>query len=490
MAVQVSGGSSTTNVANVTNHNLNVTLPTEAAQSGFARIVSENDPGTVTGDPYLLSPETEDDYRLRVAVDTILDSETFCNANQNSGKLFYNATTMTMALSSGFLTTNATSITTTTTGAVTRTWKMFPLFGQQTPTYVESSAAFSAALATNTTIDWGLFHPGAANPFAPTDGVYFRATSAGVFGVANYNGAEVTTSVFSFTPTINRVYQFLIALNEREVEFWIDDVLYGTIETQVGQGQPMMSQNAPFAIRHAIVGGAAGSVLQFKVSDYSVFLGSVQYPRSQGQQASEMGWGMQIQQGATTGGQLTTYATGAAPATVTLTASTAPATNTPGGLFALPIAVTAGESDYPLFAYQVPAGTAAIPGKTMVVTGIRINEMFVTIAALTGGPMVFCFAAGFGSTASSLATGESSSFGANTTKAARKIPIGSIGFGAAAAAGTIGTSNGDLYLDLTASPICVDPGHYLHIIMRCIGTNLTAGTAQIRGAVTVIHHFA
>jgi hypothetical protein len=483
MAVPISGGSSATNVANVTGFNLNVTLPTSAAESGFARVACESDSGTVTGAALILAPETDLDYRVRVGVDSPLDYEIFNNANQNTAKHFYNATTMTMALSGGALTTNATSITTLSTGALFRTWRYFPILGQQTPIYTETVASFTAALATNTTIDWGLFIPGAANPYAPADGVYFRATSAGLTGVVNFNGVETPTSVFAFSPTINRVYQFLITLTDRSAQFWIDDVLYGSIEVPTGNGQPMMASAAPWAVRHAIGGVAAGSVLQFKVWDYSVALGSVLIAKPYGHQAAAMGLTMQVQQGATTGGQLSVYALGAAPAAVTLTASTAPATNNAGGLFLLPAAVTAGESDYPLFAYLNPAGTVAIPGRTMVVTGIRINEMFVT-TLLVGGPMAFCYAAGFGSTASSLATGESASFGANTTKIARKIALGTIGFAAAAAAGTVAQG---FSIDLSESPICVDPGHYFHIILRCIGTNLTAGA--IRGGVTIIHHF-
>ena len=49
-------------------------------------IFSENDPGTITNARYVLSPETDDDYRLRVAHDHILDRETFNYTAQNTGK--------------------------------------------------------------------------------------------------------------------------------------------------------------------------------------------------------------------------------------------------------------------------------------------------------------------------------------------------------------------------------------------------------------------
>ena len=47
---QISTGSSTAGKANVdAGYNLNVTLPTDDAYAGKARIMSENDPGTITG---------------------------------------------------------------------------------------------------------------------------------------------------------------------------------------------------------------------------------------------------------------------------------------------------------------------------------------------------------------------------------------------------------------------------------------------------------
>lgn len=480
-------GNTSGNVAEVNASNQLKIIPetdaaTNPANVGAVRIFSEVDSGVKTGVGYLLSPEVSDDYRWRVGLDVILDNETFNYVNQNTAKFKYLSTTLTMAQSANALVTNATGITTINTAAAFRTWQHFPILGQQSPLYVEITAALSAALTTNTTIDFGLFLQSDASPYAPSDGVYFRFNSAGLIGLVNNNG-EVTTGVFAFTPTINQVYQFLIAVNEREVEFWIDDVLYATIETQVGKGQPFQSSALPFQVRHAIGGTAAGAALSFKITDYSVQLGDLgaNYPISQ--LATRAGGGLQVQQGATTGGQLSTYALGAAPAAVTLTASTAPATNTLGGLFLLPVAITAGESDYPLFAWQNPAGTAAIPGKMFFCTGIIVQEAFVT-TALTGGPIVLAYAVGFGSTAASLATTETTTFTSNTTKIARKYPLGAQALAATAAIGALATGFQRSFSD---APIAVNPGEFLHIILRAHGTSTSAGA--IRGGVTILGYF-
>ena len=484
-------GSSTAGKANVdTDYQLAVVTNTDPAKAGAVRIFSENDPGDVTGDAYCYSPETSDDYRLRVAVDSVLDQEVFNYTVQHTGKFHYAFTTLTSTVTGGYFTTNSGSITTITTGCRMRTWRHFPMPSQQAPLYVEFVAAFTNIFVTNTTVDFGLFIDSAANPFTPTAGVYFRATSAGLEGVVNYNGTERTTGALlvspggaAWSPTINKVYQFLISSTNREVKFWIDDVLYGTIELSSSQIGPCASLELPLAVRHAIAGGAASAAMQFKVASYSVQAGDVERDKPWGATMAAMGNSLQVQQGATTGGQLTTYALGAAPAAVTLTASTAPATNTLGGLYLLPAAITAGESDYPLFAWLNPASTVAIQGKTFHVLGIIVGDAVVT-TALTGGGIGLHWAFGYGSTASTLATTETASFANNTTKIARKLSLGVVQwFAVTAAAGTVAAGRQITF----PTAIAINPGEYLHIILRAIGTNVTAG--GIRGSIQPLGYF-
>lgn len=64
-----------------------------------------------------------------------------------------------------------------------------------------------------------MFRRGAANPFTPIDGVYFRLNSAGLFGVVNSNGTENPTSLFDFVYVNNKKYKFIITVTEREVKF-------------------------------------------------------------------------------------------------------------------------------------------------------------------------------------------------------------------------------------------------------------------------------
>ncbi len=471
-----------------TNGNLHVTLPTANAQTGKVRMMSENDPGGSVRAAQLESPETTEDYRLRVGMDSVEDFELFSYTNQQTSKHTYTFTTLTMDLSGGFLRTNATGITTINTAAKFNTFRSFATWAQQTPLYVEFMLTIDAAVATNTTVDIGMYLPGAASPYAPTDGVYLRLTSTGWVIVCN-NGGEITTALTdgngtAFTPVVNQVYQFQLAITNREVNVWIDDVLYATQTAHTGLTQLFLSQSLPFSVRHAIGGTVAGSVMRVKLGSYSIYTGDIDKSMPHGARMTGMGNGMQVQQGATTGGQLTTYALGAAPGAVTLTASTAPATNTLGGLALLPAAITVAESDYPLFAWLNPAGTAAIPGKRFFCTSIIVGEAYVHPTLLAGGPLIVTYAVGWGSTAASLATTESTTFATGTTKIARKHPLGAQVFPLNAPLGTVVTG---FQRDFTGAPLCINPGEYLHIIIRCLGTSTTTGTPRVQ--VTPIGYF-
>ena len=267
MATKIQGGSNTAGLVNVDdNYQLMISPETNIQSSpqyiGAVKIVSENDAGSIMPTPYLLSPETDSDFRLRVSTDTPLDDETFNYTAQNTGKHNNQSTTMTFSYTTGGVITNASSITTTTTGLSLATYAMFSFPSNGAVLYAQADVSFSAQPVANTIVDFGMFQRPTSNPYAPTDGAYFRLTSAGLFGVTNSNGTETTTSAFSFTYNNAQVYKFIVATSNNRVNFWIDDILYGTIPTPVAQGQPFMSGALPFAMRHVITGGAAGGVFQ------------------------------------------------------------------------------------------------------------------------------------------------------------------------------------------------------------------------------------
>lgn len=462
-------GNTSGNVAEVDSGNrLLVKLPDAGtpANVGAFRMFTENDDGTATGTALLVSPETDDDARLRIAQEAIFDSETFNYTAQNTGKYAYRNTTMTIAWSAAGMTTNSGNITTTTTGVSFNTWAEFPILGGSL-LYGEFEGSFTALPTTNTIIDFGFYRNAAANPFAPTDGIYFRLNSSGLFGVINSNGTETTTSAFSFTYAINQKYQFIIAMHERQVEFWIDDVLYATIVTPVGQGQPCMGASVPLTVRHAIVGGAAGAALSFVLNDYTVSVGGPNIAQT----ASIMGqriYGSYQGLSGGTMGSLATYPnstnpTAAAPSNTALTA------NLPAGLGGqgLVTAAAAAATDGIWGSYQIPAGTANVQGRRCVIRGVRIDAVNTGAAVATTATTIQ-FSLAFGHTAVSLATAE-----AAAAKAPRRIALGIMTWPVGAAIGQ-GPQSGPIDIDFGDAPIFVNPGEFVALVAKFLVGTATA----------------
>lgn len=471
----IKGGGSTAGNANVdSEYNLRVNTPGNNAtgqevgggNANAPAMLSENDAGVKTGARYVASPETDDDYRLRVAVESLWDNETFNYTAQNTGKFIYRNTTMTNAWTAAGLISNSGNITTTTTGTSFATYAEFPILGAS-QLYLEIEGSFTQQPTSNTVIDFGMFRLNTSNPYAPTDGVYFRLTSAGLFGVINSNTTETTTSVFNFTYTNNRKYQFIIAFHEREVEFWIDNVLYASIETPVGQGQPCMSASLPIAFRHAIAGGAAGAALSFSLNDYALSIGGINIAQTASIIGQRIYGSYQGLSGGTMGSLATypnsTNPTAAAPSNTALTA------NLPAGLGGqgLVTAAVAAATDGIWGSYQVPAGTVNVQGRRLVVRGV-IVDLVNTGAAVATTATTIQFSLAYGHTAVSLATAE-----AATTKAARRIAIGYATWAVGAAIGQ-GPQGGRLTLDLGDAPVFVNPGEFIQLVGKFLVGTATA----------------
>lgn len=459
-------GNTSGNVAEV-----NASNELKVALTNGATVFYENDPGTITGTPYVKSPEVSTDYRLRVGVDSVWDEDNFNYTAQNSSKHKYTSTTMTMTWAGGFLNTNGSSITTTATAAQIQTYRHFPLQGGG-GVYCETALALSNTMPTNCNIDWGMFLPAAAGTSIPLDGVYFRANSGGVFGVVNNNGTETTSAAFNFTPAINRVYKYNISVSDSAIEFWIDDVLYAEIPKPTNTGSVFYAGSVPFAIRHHHT-GVASAVVQAKIANYTIGVADMDNVRLWS--ANKAGQGLSSIQTPSgfTQGQTANYANSAAPASATLS-NTAAGYTTLGGQFQF-AAVAGAETDYALFGYQNTTPTTSITGRNLVIRGIWIDT-FNMGAAVATTPTVLQWTLGVGSTAVSLATAE-----AAATRAPRRITLGTQAFPVGAAIGADAGKRIDVNLD---APVVVEPGTFLHVILKMpVGT--ATASQIIRGVVGI-----
>lgn len=466
----IDGGSSTAGRANVNaNFQLEVHTPTTPIQAGFVCIASENDAGAATGTRTVLAPQTDVRLRLRGSLDHLLDVEVFNYASQNTGKHTFTFTTLTATIGASGILTNSGSILTASTGCNFGTFAQFALEYDK-PTFAEMDVSFSAQPQSNVTIDFGLFQRGATTQFAPLDGVYFRLTSAGLFGVVNNNGVETTTAVFplaagagTFVYNNNTVYRFLIVTSTVETSFYIDDVLYGTISQPDGLPRPSRSISLPWSFRHAIAAGGAGGVLQATFWGYVVGFMGPPIAENLGAIGNRLLGSYQGLSGNTLG-TLGQYTNSTNPGAFVPTNTTAALGTGLGGNFFETNPTTALNTDYIIQSFQVPAGSTTVQGRRLRVHGVHI-ESFVS-TALTGGPSSAIWTLNFGHTSVSLAQAESGSMASATTKAPRRIALGVQTLTAAMAVNTKFE-----VIDVRFSePIYVNPGEFIALAKKYVGT--------------------
>lgn len=452
-------------------------VATHPERVGAVRIFGENDPGDITGAAHLRSPEVSEDYRLRVGIDSVWDDDNFNYTAQNFTKHKYTSNTLTMTWAGGFLNTNGGAVTTTGTGCQIQTYRHFPLQGGG-GIYFEAAMALSATPTTNWVLDFGGFLPATASTSIPLGGVYFRVNSSGVFGVVNVNGVESPTSAFTnsggagtFTPAINQVYKYNISVSNSAVEFWIDDVLYATKLRPTAVGSVMYAGSVSFAIRHHHT-GTAGAVIQAKFANYTVGVADMDNVRPWASNKAGQGMsGIQYPSGGAAG-MTANNVNSTVPATASLS-NTAAGYTTLGGSFVF-AAPAGAETDYALFAFLNPAPTTGLTGRNLVIRGVWI-DCWNQVVAVATTPTVLQWSIGVGSTAVSLATADGAA-----TRMPRRAHLGVQTFVVGAAVGAMGQRI-DVNLD---APVVVEPGTYVHFILRVpVGT--ATATETFRGAVGI-----
>lgn len=470
MAV-IDSGSSTAGKANVdAGYNLQVALPTASAPArvGAIRMFSENDPGDVSGTAYLRSPETSSDYRLRVGTDTVLMTETFNAAAQNTSIWKHAFTTMTMTQSAGFLNINAAG-TSTVSGnfAYLQTWRYFPLIGTAPLSVEWTGQLTSVALQANEVYLFGLGV--ALNAADPVDGVWFELTSAGLYGVLRYNSGTAVKQLLTATArTLGQVYKFSIVVGEREVEFWIDDVFYGELSIPSAQGQPFMTTSLPAFVEkyNANTVGASPSSI-FKMGDLTVSLMDIPPTKAWAEQAAGQGYSAQGLNGGTMGSN--SFFSNSALPTTALPVNTALTANLPTGLGGgrgLATLWNVAATDMVMTQATNPLGGVNQTPRVMYITGVTISAVTAS-AALTApaaGTHSFIWGLYWGSTAVTLAQTESASFATGTTKAFRRKFLGTM----CVTNGTapIGTPADRVISVQFAAPVVVNPGELVGLFCQ------------------------
>lgn len=481
-------GKDNTNVASTTNGVAVFTGDAAAAPAGVGavRLFTENDPGTVTGTPYLLSPETSSDYRLRVGMDTILYDHTPAETLLDTSRIKISGiSTMTTTLASGFIALNAGAAATASGNYVSySTNRVFRIRGAS-QLYVETEANFSVPPIANQVVEFGVYQPVAGTQ--PADGVWFQVDSSGVKGVINYNGTITQTGVIaSVSSGVN--YHFTITVSDHEVEFWRDNVLLGELQVPSGQASPCLTDSLPYTVmqRNSGIVSASGQSIT-KVGNICISAGDLNYVKPFASQMAGMGhMGYQGQAGGTMG-TTAAFANAGAATTVTGAALSQTATLATGLGGQIGITAAAPGIDGYVFAYQNPVGTVSQPPRNLTITGIKIASVNIGAAVATT-PSTMSWSAAFGATGGtipSLAATETGTLVAATVKAHRRIPLGLQTWLVGAA---IGASGGDIQIDFSSSPIVLHPGEWFGIVGKFIQGTATASQVIFVNA-TVLSHF-
>lgn len=475
MSVVIRGGASGLNAdakAGINSDNAIIVSPEATkARAGFAAPFGLVDAGTVVSGGIRREIDVSSDFRQRVGTDTALWQDIFQYTTINASAYSVTTSTMTITQANGFLNLNAGSATATGNHVVLRTWRTFPLISSA-PTYCYFSAIGINQSALNAQADVGLGY--ATTTIAPTDGAFFRWGLDGTLkGVLNNNGVETSTAALTQIAD-NERGEYLIVLNDEDVEFWIDGILRATlpaVTTYSGHG-PVQSGALPFVAR-LFNSGTASAAKRINIAEVGIAMGDMATNRLWASQMAGMELSSIQSPPGAAATQLANYANSAAPASASLSNTTAGYT-TLGGQFQF-AAVAGAETDYALFGYQVPAGSVTQPGKNLVIRGIWIDT-YNTGAAVATTPTLLQWTLGVGSSAVSLATADSLTAAG---RGPRRLALGSQSFPVGAAIGADSGKAIDRNLD---APIIVAAGTFVHVILKMpIGT--ATPSQIIRGVV-------
>lgn len=474
MSVILKGGDSADLASVDANNNLNVVTPSVLNQTGYMVMAGETHDGGAMGlpDPVRRTLRVTPDGRLRTGIDQVQWEDTFNHTIVDTSAYQCVTATATLAMTGGYLVFNSGNSVASSAVSRVQTYRTFQLQASGTNEIV-FRARFNVALQANSIVEMGLGF--AATTATPTDGVYFKVSTAGALqGAVNVNGVEITTPL-SFVPVANENNFYRIVQDQDQAEFYINGHLYGVVAIADTSAATSFSRAMPLLMR-CYNAAVVSTAFRLEVSDVAVIGRDLANNRLWSTCRAGMEQSSINNARGSAAGQTANYANTAAPTSATLS-NTAAGYTTMGGQFQF-VAVAGAETDYALFGFQVPVPSAAGAGKNLVIRGIRIDTMNIGAAVATTAT-VLQWGLGIGSTAVSLATADSATAG---TRAPRRLTLGVQSFAIGAAIGSVANPV-DVNLD---APLYVAAGTFVHVILKMpVGTatasQIIRGTVMING---------
>lgn len=412
--------------------------------------------------------------RRSSGLDQLLFDEEFQGSAVNTAQFNTNVTTMTVAVANGVITLNNGGDTANGTVARVQSYAHFAMAGAF-PTYFDCVFKLDAVLQTNNKVEIGLGF--ASGTTAPTDGLMLRLTDGSTMEFVTVNNSVETKQTLQvpdgFTLAAGEFYRLQIVSTHDQAECYLNNALVAYIPRP--RTTNLITRSSAWPVLFRIWNtGSVGTAQKLHVSNVAVTQGDVNQSKLWSHTASRAGFTALQGQTAGTMGSTANYANSATPASASLS-NTAAGYTTLGGKWQFAAVATAA-TDFALFGFQVPVGSATAPGLTLHVTGVHISTVN-TGAAVATTATILEWGLGFGATAVSLATAE-----AAAAKAPRRIALGMQGFIVGAA---IGATAPDVVRQFV-TPVVVNPGEFLHVILQVpLGTATASevfrGTVAIEG---------
>ncbi len=479
MSIEIKSGDSNKLLNVDSGNNLKINFTDQLDMSNYITELSEIDSGQITGEKLIRKNYLTFDYRLRVGYDKAAFQDTFNYNIINTSQYACFTSAQTIFLTGGTLNLNENENGSSLSYSQIQTYKTFHFY-DIFPLYLDVKAGFSQSLQNNNIIEFGFGLNVVSGNTAPLNGVFFRAINDQLIGVINNNGVEITGSTL-FTPTANTINHYLISQNALRTEFWIDNILRLTLNTSSGNSSTINTNSLPVFFRNYNF-GIVGTPNKLKINQFGVTVGDIQndfsWASTNGTSRNNL---IAAPNGQTPGNTANLVNNSAATISQSLSNSTA-AYNTLGGDFIFS-AQTASETDYILFAYQNPIDINNNYGTNLLITSLRIDTFNgAVVGSTTASGTTFQWAVGVGGTSESLSTVDSDTGG---TRKSRIVPIGIQSFPISTRANYMANEVRVRF----RSPLLIEPGTYLHLILKVPFASTPSDGQTFRGTVSFKGYF-